>query len=250
MLPAITPKKLGFNCLGGGRLLNTLRRLKTEGRISWSDTDLETLQRMSEVESSGQLVCVQTWDTAYLSFGFLQYTILWGELQELIRRVSAAFARYGISLDGRYHFPKRRSVDGIRGAPHVSDLRSRVWVERFLRAAFDDEIIIAQVNMGLENVAKQTRRLQMALGSHWSADLASSRVRALMAETYNNRPRVITKVLPNISIRFPIGGNEPTLVHILKDEIVSGYSKLGNTLEEREKNAKKGSRLVAKILMA
>lgn len=241
----VTKVKKGFKSHGGERVDTVLRRLIASGKTTIAAGDVEVLERLSRVESSGFVACVQTYDSAYLSFGFMQYTILYGELQNLIARVPQAFARYGIVLEGSYTFKKRR-VPGIRGAPRASDLRAREWVERFMRAGLDDDIVAAQALKGIEDVEKLTQRLKRVMGAKWSTALASARVRALVAEAHNNRPVVMWgakgghKGAARVVADSFVAGGEPAFVRLLVAAIHEAYS-LRDELD-------KGKRLTSKIL--
>lgn len=239
----------GYSSYGGPRVDAALRRMRSAGKLSITDADIDVLERISRVESGGSLACVQTYDSAYLSFGFMQYTVLHGSVQKLIASVPAAFARYGIIVQGAYSFGKLRQA-GIFGAPVPSDLRKKEWVERFMRAGFDDEINAAQAMMALEEVATQMKRLKAIMKEKWSDTLATSKVRALVMEAYNNRPVVmwgndklgITGAARSVEQAFVSGSGADTFQELLVQEIHRAYSLYKS--EELEK----GQRLTQKIL--
>ena len=235
----------GFKSHGGDKVETVLRRLVDSGKLAIASDDIAVLERLSRVESSGFIACVQTYDSAYLSFGFMQYTILYGELQELISKIPDAFARYGIVLEGTYTIGKR-TVRGIRDAARAADLRASLWVDRFMRAGFDDEINAAQAKMGLADVSKLTLRLRRIMGTKWSDALASARVRALVAEAHNNRPVVmwgakgVKGAAAMVAAGFTAGSGEPAFVKLLVSAIHQAYSLRGEI--------EKGQRLTSKIL--
>ena len=204
---------------------------------------------MSRVESGGSVACVQTYDNAYLSFGFMQYTVLHGSLQKLIARVPGAFARYGIVVQGAYSFGKARQA-GIFGAPVPSDLRKTEWVERFMRAGFDDDINVAQAIMALEEVAAQMKRLKAIMKEKWSDTLGTSKIRALVTEAYNNRPggmwgnkkMGVTGAARSVERAFVVGSGAGSFQRLLVEEIHRAYS------QYKSEELVKGQRLTEKIL--
>lgn len=237
----------GYRSHGGQRVETALRRLRSSGKMSITDSDIDLLERISRVESSGFVACVQTYDSAYLSFGFMQYTILHDSLQKLIQRVPTAFARYGIVVQGAYSFGKSHP-GGIVGAPLPRDLRKKEWVERFMRAGLDDDINAAQAAMALEDVAVQMNRLKRTMATKWSDALATARIRALVTEADNNRPVVmwgstkagIMGAARSVARAFEAGSGASEFEWLLVKEIHRAYSQR-NELE-------KGQRLTSKIL--
>ena len=68
----------GYSRYGGGRLETVLRDLRQQGKLSISDGDIELLQRISNVESDGCLQALNSYDDAYMSIGFMQWTLVSG----------------------------------------------------------------------------------------------------------------------------------------------------------------------------
>jgi len=186
----------GLQRAGGGRIDERLASLARAGRLSVSFDDLDMFQRIANVESGGLVQALNTWDSAVVSIGFLQLTLRYGELQKWIRRASRAFDRYGIAVEAtrQYRFSDG-TVPAILGAARAADLRFGAWADRFYRAGLDDDIIVAEVALGLERNRAHLDRLRTALKPlpggfelfmvHYSA---SPYVRAVFQEAYNNRP--------------------------------------------------------------
>lgn len=191
-------KKLGHTVAGGPKVMPVLKGLRAKGLLNAPDAEIELLQRLSFVESDGLINAVQTWDSAYLSFGFVQWTILWGELQELISKMPAAFARYGIELSGSYTVGKHRTVPGIRGAARANDLRTVAWLERFYRAGYDTEIVVAQVNKALAKEREVAARAQKILGAAYTPAFRTPLMRAFIYESYNSRPAYLWEALKTL----------------------------------------------------
>ncbi|NJM97345.1 MAG: hypothetical protein HC800_09350 [Phormidesmis sp. RL_2_1] len=98
----------GLSRYGGGRLDAFLLSLKAQGKITISNNDIDTFQRIANVETSGQVQGINTWDSAVVSIGFMQWTLQHGKVQEWIALASADFKRYGIELDNRQYVWQRQ----------------------------------------------------------------------------------------------------------------------------------------------
>jgi hypothetical protein len=151
--------------MGGGRVDERLRGLRANGSLPVNNADIELLQRIANVETGGQIQAVNSWDSAFMSMGFMQWPIAYGKLQNLIARTPEAFRRYGIELDAprRYAIRTRHGTEtpiAIKGAQNPSDLRSLDWAKRFYAAGLDADILIEEVKLTLEliNDTKQRHR--------------------------------------------------------------------------------------------
>lgn len=201
----------GFSRYGGGRLDTRLRELRGRGLLSITDADIDLLQRIANVETGGLVQSINSYDSAYMSMGFLQLTIKYndkynpdGKLQRLIKRAPQAFQKYGIELDAarRYRIPARGGTPynpvAIKGAQHPQDLRSLEWAKRFYAAGLDPAIIVAQARLALEIIDETKRRLANRVGTgflpHYERSVS---LRALIQETFNNRPAYLVTALRN-----------------------------------------------------
>jgi hypothetical protein len=217
-LSRVQGRTLGLDRSGGGRLDTKLSALVRAGRLRLSFDDIDMFQRIANVETDGLVQSLNTWDSAVVSIGFLQLTLRYGELQQWIDRAPAAFARYGIAVDrGRaYRFPDS-TVAAIVGAATANDLRWGPWADRFYRAGLDDDIITAQVAVGLERNQRHLGALRTRLHSHPGAfDLfmrhyrASAYVRAVFQEAYNNRPAYARRGAAGASVTASQRGSTTT----------------------------------------
>jgi hypothetical protein len=184
----------GYSRYGGGRVDKVLKELRTRGQLVISNADIDMLQRIANVESGGQIQGINSYDSAFMSMGFMQWPIAYGKLQQLIQRAPAAFRRYGIELDAPRPYQIRtpsgtETPIAIKGASHPSALRSLEWAKRFYAAGLDPEIILAEVKLALEVIAESKRRMVGRVGSGFLPYYEKSPVlRALIQETFNNRP--------------------------------------------------------------
>ena len=239
--------KNGYAAYGGGRLEESLRRLVRAGTLSISERDIATLQRIADVESSGLTNALNSWDNAVMSIGFKQWTLRWGELQDLIGRAPEAFARHGIRLappGTSYAFGPRgktwtkRAIDGV---PDKETLRSEEWGRRFFLAALEPEAVAAAATKALEDVHKVEQHVRATYG--WSPHFESARGRALLAELDNNRPAYVQIVVPRVVARAKErpGIDEEAFLAIFVEEIVAAY-------QAKEGDAAKGRRWTSKIM--
>jgi LAS superfamily LD-carboxypeptidase LdcB len=237
--------KSGYAAYGGGRLDARLRELVSSGRLSISERDIDTLQRVASVESSGLANALNTWDSGVVSIAFKQWTLRWGELQDLVSRVPAAFARHGIRLatDGStYTFRSTRTTwqqPAIDGAPNMEDLRNEDWSRRFYLAALEPEALVAAAEKALEEIAKLEGQVRKRYG--WSPHLSSPRGRALLVELHNNRPAYVRIAVPRALQRAGKDASEEDFLKILVEEIIDAYT-------TQENDATKGRRWTGNIM--
>ncbi|GMA15726.1 hypothetical protein E5F05_06095 [Deinococcus metallilatus] len=190
----------GLARYGGGRVDETLRRLAQAGRTTLPEDEIDTLQRVANVETGGLIQGLNTWDSAVVSIGFMQWTLQHGKLQEWIRRAEAAFRRHGIELDtGRVYTWTRdgRVVSeqgAVLGAATRDELRWDGWAQRFFHAGLDEEAIVAEAELAREHLRRHLAGLRAYLGDaapyrvftgHYAA---SPRVRGMFQAAYNNLP--------------------------------------------------------------
>ena len=182
--------KKGYELAGGGRVDDTLRALNAAKKISVTADEIDLMQRLSEVESSGYANVINTWDSDVVSLGFMQYTLA-GSLQELIAAAPDAFARYGIKLSKtKLKIKSGVEATGIEGVSDAKELRGLEWATRFFRAGLDPDVIAAQVKMAQAEFAKLTKD---KLGSvSGDAMFQTGRVKAIIFELNNNRPAYVS----------------------------------------------------------
>jgi lysozyme family protein len=194
--PVVRSRIIGYRAFGGGRVDDVLARLRRERVLRIDDADIEMLQRMANVETGGRIQALNSWDSAHMSMGFMQWPIRYnngiGKLQRLIQRAPEAFSKYGIFLEEelpKWRFAADDNSTPIRGAKRPQDLRSRAWAERFYRAGLDDGVIAAEALLALvvtrEALERIKRRCGAAFAPYYDDSIA---LRALIQETFNHRP--------------------------------------------------------------
>jgi hypothetical protein len=199
--PGYTPHSNGLSRYSKERLETKLRALRAQGRLAITDDELDTFQRIAEVETSGKTQGLNTWDSAVVSIGWFQLTLQHDKLQRLIASAPAAFKRYDIELDPKREYTfvtkKRRwSVRAIKGVSNRDDLRWNGWADRFYRAGLDDDVIVAQVADGRGILAAGLRSAEKGYlapikGGYVLFKAAYDRslpLRGLYQEALNNKP--------------------------------------------------------------
>lgn len=234
--------KPGYSAYGGGSTTVALKKMKTQGRLDISDGDIEMFHRMSNVETGGVIQGINSWDSAYMSMGFMQWPVLYddkhgGKLQRLIQMVPEAFKRYGIELSNE-KYAIRRSFGTeyswkIKGAPTAEDLRSEIWTKRFYLAGLDPEVIAAEAKLALTVVREGLQKMILFAKQKTGDGRLFERIRAayenspmlraLIQETYNHRPAYARVALKNamLAVRPGIGVEE--FIGVLRQKIREAY---------------------------
>jgi hypothetical protein len=236
--------KKGFELAGGGRVDDTLRALNAAKKINVSGDEIELMQRLSEVESSGSINVINTWDSDVVSLGFMQYTLA-GRLQELIALAPEAFARYGIKLSTtRLKIKTGVEATGIEGVTDAKELRGLEWATRFFRAGLDPDIIAAQVKLAQGEFTKLTN--DKLGGVSGDAMFQTARVKAIIFELHNNRPAYVSATVRKTAAehkKHPTWSEDDfvaQLQSVMEDEYVDNNSKgiNGATDEEARQKAR------------
>lgn len=209
----------GYHRYGGGRVDDRLKELRDNRLLEISDSDIDVLQRIANVESRGLIQGINSYDSAFMSLGLMQLTIKYtdkyypdGKVQKLIQNAPEAFQRYGIELDPdrryaiRYSEGKYYRPAAIRGTKKPDDLRSLGWAKRFYASGLDKHIIIEEVKLVLDIIEETKKRIvnhkKYKIGSAFLPHYEKSAVlRGLIQETFNNRPTYLLIALKRATIR-------------------------------------------------
>jgi hypothetical protein len=233
---------LGYAGYGGGSLEKALLQLKANGKIGITDEQIAVLKGVASVETGGQLQSVNTWDSAVVSFGFMQWTLRYGEFQRLIDRVPDAFKEYGIELGGQYKFGKDKPVPGVLGVSDPKNLRFGNWPDRFFEAGKDPRIVEVETIMAIAELNAFVKKLQDTYGAGLSNHIKSPITVSLLFELNNNRPAYVNKViLDTLQQTKGQSLNDSDFNNILRKEIINEYM-------IRENDGSKGQRLADKII--
>jgi hypothetical protein len=254
----MTKSGKGYKMKSKERVKETLLRLKKEGKITISDEQIELLIGVSQVESSGTLNVINSYDSDKMSAGFKQFTAA-GKLQDWVGRDEAAWKKYGIELerdaDGKLVEKTIKQRDGkdvkapgFKGMKKADELRNNVWAMRFFEAGLDDDIIADQVEKAIEYADKILRYVKRA---NAGADLFDKPVvKAILLELFNNREAYLKPVTEKSQARLGASATLEDLLSIMEEEIKAIYKlnwqKHGNGDTEAE-GEEKGARLYRKI---
>ncbi len=214
--------------------------LRGRNLLTVSDDDIDMLQRASNVETGGRLTALNSWDSAYMSVGFMQWTLKYRKLQQWIALAPDAFRRYGIELEPTrtYSFSSTHKEKAIVGSARAAELRSAEWGIRFYLASLDLDAIIVEYRRALE-VSNEVRRAIVAphgtaVVAHYNA---SPVLRALVQETHNNRPAYMKLAMQNVASRA--NTDTSSFLELVRKEIVRVYT-------ARENAPQKAARLIQK----
>ena len=221
----------GYSRYGGGRVYDVLKGLRDSGRLSMSDEDIEMLQRISNVETGGAIQAINSWDSVYMSMGFMQWPVAFDKLQRLIQRAPAAFRKYGIELDlnRRYRIRKKYgdlTPIAIRGAQEPRELRSLDWAKRFYAAGLDPDVIVEEAKLALEVIQESKNKIQKKVGDSFLPYYNQSvALRALIQETYNHRPAWLYQILKNAvaKVQSMGGADVSKFMEIFRNELMKFY---------------------------
>jgi hypothetical protein len=198
------PRKRGLIRYSGDRLDRALDGLRQRKLVDLSDDDLDTLQRIANIETSGGTQGINTWDSAVVSIGFMQWTLEHGKVQKWIVAAPAAFERHGIVLDPglSYRWGETRTQTGIQGVRDMESLRWGAWAERFFQVGLDEEALVAEVALARQYLAAHLDGLRSRLaraGVHQQSYgvferhyQASLNVRGMFQAAFNNLPAAAT----------------------------------------------------------
>jgi D-alanyl-D-alanine carboxypeptidase len=202
--------KRGLSRYGGGRLDEALIRLRSQGRLEITNDEIDLFQRVANIESMGELGAINTWDSAVVSLGFMQWTLQHGKLQRWIQLAEEPFRKFGIEVDLSKNYKWGKDLHpAIKGVPRKEDLRwgFEGWPQRFYHAGLDDDIVIAEVKLAREKLSDHLRRLKRRLNNdrvynnfirHYNS---SPEVRGIFQASFNNLPSRATRgVLSAINV--------------------------------------------------
>ena len=236
--PEYKVRTRGLERAGGERVDATLTKMRQAGVVSISNEDIDTLQRVANVETGGRVQALNTWDAAVVSIGFMQWTLPWGKLHAWIAKAPDAFRRYGIEIDpSRTYTIGKTTVAAIKGAATTEELRWDGWARRFYEAGLDPEIIAAEADYAtavvLPEATSAAKRWLKAIAGGFDlfqkSYKASLPLRGLFVEAHNNRPVSARDALRNgLSRALRDGVSTPAGVYeLMKQEVLAAFPQNG-----------------------
>jgi phosphatidylserine/phosphatidylglycerophosphate/cardiolipin synthase-like enzyme/peptidoglycan hydrolase-like protein with peptidoglycan-binding domain len=191
-------KPRGWAAYGGGDLKKRLQELKQKGLLNLGDNDIEMFRLVSISESGGLVNAINSWDSAYMSMGFMQFTIQHYKLQEVIKKAPASFKKFDIELDNSRAYLRDPKIIAIKNAADIEDLRSFEWAVRFFRAGLEDEAIVAQIEVGLVILNDLRKRFDQTGYLNRYNNLYPN-LWAFIYEANNSRPAIL-----NIALKMAV----------------------------------------------
>ena len=182
----------GLSRYGDQNLDHTLIDLRKKFGLNLSDLEIDLFQRIANVETSGKINGINTWDSGVVSLGFMQLTLRHGKLQRWIKNAAREFQRYGIYLSANSYAFGKNNVPAIQGVNNPDDLRWGSWALRFYTAGLDEKIIIAEIEEARYHIKVHLRRVQKRLGADYpifyNQYQRSAHLRGIFQAAYNNLP--------------------------------------------------------------
>jgi hypothetical protein len=158
----------GVTKSGGGSVRERLTEMTRAGQLRLTGHQIAAMAAVAEVETGGQLGCVQTYDDQVVSIGFKQIVLGHGSLPKVMETAPVGFARHGLILD----HTKRYVVDGWRKQPYqiagcedVEELRSPEWAIKFYHASLEPDVVSAICDLALADI----RQVETATAPHEGA---------------------------------------------------------------------------------
>lgn len=193
----------GYTKSGGGSVRDRLAELTTAGQLHLTGEQISALGAVAEVETGGQIGCVQTYDNQIVSVGFKQVVLGHGSLQKVMEAAPAGFAKHGLTLDRSKHYvhPKwSKKPLQIEGCEELQELRSPEWAIKFYHASMEPDVIAAICELALvelRKVDRATAAKREEVGHPFFDDLVA---KSWLLEVYNNRPAFMGKAIARASV--------------------------------------------------
>ncbi len=199
----IAGQSQGYTKSGGGAVRERLTELTVAGRLRLTGDEIAAFAAVAEVETGGQIGCVQTYDDQVLSVGFKQVVLGHGSLEKVMEAAPSGFAKHGLALDRskRYAHPKwGNNPHQIEGCEVLQELRSPEWAIKFYHASMEPDVIAAICDVALPEL-RRVERTTAAKRDEVQHDFFDDLVaKSWLLEVYNNRPAFMKKVVDRASL--------------------------------------------------
>jgi peptidoglycan hydrolase-like protein with peptidoglycan-binding domain len=231
-------RKRGLIRYSGDRLDRVLDGLRKQRLVDLSDEDLDTFQRIANIETTGGTQGINTWDSAVVSIGFMQWTLEHGKIQKWIDLAPEAFKRFDIVLDPAlaYRWGKQ-TQRGIQGVSDMELLRWGSWAERFFQVGLDEKALVAEVDLArkylgwhLDGLRSRLTRLgvtpesQAVFARHYQASLT---IRGMFQAAFNNLPAAATDAVHRALLASQPGDDTSRFQTHLANGIRASFSARG-----------------------
>lgn len=214
----------GFSKYGGGSVRERLTEMARAGQVKLSGEQVAVIAAMAEVETGGQIGCVQTYDDQVVSVGFKQVVLGHGSLEKIITQAPAGFAKHGIVIDYTRTYVKKgwdKQPHQFAGCDDVEELRSPEWAIKFYFASMEPDVVAAISTLALAELKTVEKTIDAAddkAGHDFFDDVVA---KAWMLEVYNNRPAFMAKAAEMASSKP--AANRDAFLDVLAESIIETY---------------------------
>ncbi len=239
----------GFSKYGGGSVKGFLTNLVEQGKLGISGKDIAILDAVAQVETGGQIACVQTYDDQIVSIGFKQVVLGHGSLAKMMKKASGAFAKHGLVLDTsrKYQHPGwSNPPPAIQGVEDEEELRGHEWGMKFYEASMEPEVVEAMCELALGELGKVNGMVKKATGGGGGGNdyFADTTSQGWLLETYNNRPAFTSKAINRAVDNGAKGAStRDAFLDILSKSIIQTYEIEEPLLHYKKAKARKGGKL-------
>lgn len=215
--------KSGFSKYGGGKVKDKLVELTNAGQLKLTGTQIAVFDAVSQVETGGQIGCVQTYDDQVVSVGFKQVVLGHGSLEKMMKRAPVGFAKHGLALDPSKTYKKAgwsKQPHQIVGCPDVEALRTPDWAIKFYHASMEPDVIAAMCEL----LAQEQGIVDAAIdreGGVNESHFDDATAKSWLLEVYNNRPAFTAKAIEAAGKKKAAGRDE--FLDTLSDAIIDTY---------------------------
>ena len=216
----------GFSKYGGGTVKAKLTELAEKGQLAITGREIALLDAVAQVETGGQIGCVQTYDDQIVSIGFKQVVLGHGSLEEMMVKAPAGFAKHGLTIDGSKRYKKKsgwsKAPPQIAGCEDVEQLRSPEWALKFYHASMEPDVVAAMCAYALGEAKVVDKAVdQHGGGVDYFDDLTAQ---AWLLETYNNRRAYMAKAVARATAGGArSAGSRDAFLDILAEAIIQTY---------------------------
>ena len=194
--------------------------LKKQGM---SDSALNVMIGVSENE--GALDAINTWDSAFMSFGMFQWTIGQGkekgELPALFKKIKAAnpdifekyYGQHGIDVSSSTNstYGSLSLTGNVLNQPNEkTQMRAPKWCFLFWKAGQDPVVQAVSLQHAFDRIGTFARSSRFQINGHDVADIVTSEYgMALVLDNHVNRPGYIKSCLTKAMDAAGLKGSDP-----------------------------------------
>jgi hypothetical protein len=212
----------GFSKYGGGKVRDKLVELTNSGQLKLTPAQIAVFDAVSQVETGGQIGCVQTYDDQVVSVGFKQVVLGYASLEKMMVKAPAGFAKHGLQLDFSKTYKKSgwSNPHQIVGCPDVEELRSPEWAIKFYHASMEPDVIGAMCELLAheQGIVNKSIDQEGGVNEDYFDDATAQ---SWLLECYNNRPAFTAKAIARAGKKA--AASRDAFLDMLSDAIIETY---------------------------